>query len=159
MMPLRCALAGALFFGFLGSGKAQVPAPAAPQASCDQLESLGGEVKKRFEIAQATVSKRKPVSEQCRALTQFSDVESKFVKFISQQGVWCGVPSQQIETLKANHAHTLTYQKQACAAAAQAARRPEGPSLSRALNDPIPDVNTTSTGGGTLDSLAGNPLR
>jgi hypothetical protein len=159
-MLLRCTFAGvALFLVNFADAQAQNATLSAQQSSCrDQVIALRNERDKRFTSAERALKRKASATELCPLLTRFADAEGKMLKYVEQQGVWCGIPPQAVDGLKASHLETQKIRKEACAAAAEAARRPRGPSLSDALNAPVPDASTTSTGRGTLDSLTGNPL-
>jgi hypothetical protein len=155
-MLLRRALP--LAIGLLVAGVAPALAQMAPPSSCAQLLSLKQDLEKRFLTAKSAVDRKAPAAEACRAFTQFSDTQAKFIKEAEEQGAWCGFPTDQLPQMKAGHAQSLDARKQACAAAAAGPPRPAAPSLSDALGTPVPNANTTRTGRGTFDTLSGNPL-
>jgi hypothetical protein len=95
----------------------------------------------------------------CGALKNFVLAEEKVVKFVSANGVWCGVPPEAVKQMKANHSKSIKLRDQVCNNARPAAAAAAAPSLSDALGTSrIPDASTTRTGRGTLDTLTGNPL-
>ncbi len=90
----------------------------------------------------------------CSLMTRFSVAEEAVVKFLIANKTWCGVPDVAIKQAKLGHEQTLKFRKAACAEAP----KPAQPTLSDALTQPVDTGGNTSTGGGTLDSLSGNPL-
>lgn len=154
------ALAVALLLTGLAEASAQQAAPPAQMPPClQQFVPLRQDVEKRMATTQAAINRKAPATELCRLFTQFTEAETKMIKYVEDAGLWCGFPPDALPGMKANHAKALDYRKQACnAAAAGAQQRPAAPSLSDALGAPIPDASTTRTGRGTLDSLTGNPI-
>ena len=159
---LAPALLVALMAGISHAQFANPAAPAAPANSCaTQINSLGEERMKRLTAAKAAMERKAPPPELCKLFGQFTEAEAKFLKYVEEQGVWCGFPADLLTNIKAGHAQALSARKQACAVAAnmqQQQQAPAAPRLSDALGAPIPSAETTRTGRGTLDSLGGNPL-
>jgi hypothetical protein len=161
-MPLCRALPFALVL--FAAGVAEIQAQGAPAQGqmppCIQnFMPLRQDVEKRFAAAQKAVDRRASATELCGMFTQISEAETKMIKYVEDQGMWCGFPPDALPGMKASHTRTLGYRKQACdAAAAGVPARPPGPSLSDALGSPVPDASTTKTGRGTFDTLTGNPL-
>ncbi|MEX0752468.1 MAG: hypothetical protein WD073_06030 [Xanthobacteraceae bacterium] len=150
----------ALLLAGLAQTHAQNDSSGELQASCqDKFVELRTQAEKRFGTVKSAISRKAPAVEQCRLIKSFTEAESKMIKYIEEQGIWCGFPAEALAALKANQVQSQEYRKQACAAAAQPRpTRPAGPTLSDALTPPVSDENTTRTGRGTLDSLGGNPL-
>jgi len=123
----------------------------------DEFMPLREAADKRFEAVQAGVAKHGSAAELCTLLTRFSQSETALIKFVQQNAARCQFPPIMLENIKANNPRTEEYRKQACTAAARPARSAE-PTLSDALSPPAVGKNNTKTGGGTLDSLFGNPL-
>ena len=160
-MLFRCALlaTSALLLSGIFEVRAQAGAPAAQPPPCvAQFLPLRQEAEKRFNLVKSAIQRKAPAAELCRLFTHFAESETKMIKYAEEQGVWCDFPPEVLRGLKVNQTKSQEYRKQACTAAAQAPRRPAGPSLSDALSPPVPDANTTRTGRGTFDSLSGNPL-
>lgn len=124
----------------------------------DQFMPLRQEVDKRFEAAKAGIDRHGSAAEMCNLLTKFTQAETALLKFIQQNSATCPFPPNLLENIKASNAKSEGYRKQACTAAAAPQRRPAEPTLSDALTPPALNKDTTRTGGGTLDSLGGNPL-
>ena len=65
-----------------------------------------------------------------------------------------------MQQVKGNHGKTLGFKKMACATApAGGGGAPAAPSLSEALGTSKLPVSESTTRGGTLDTLSGNPIR
>lgn len=144
-------LVAALFLAGFAEAQAQ-------QAGCvEQFLPLRQEVEKRFIAAKGGIDRKAPAADLCRLFTQFTEAESKMIKYAEENGPWCGFPPDTVSIMKTNQLKSTDFRKRACAAARSPAR-PAGPSLSDALVAPVPDANTTKTGRGTFDSLTGNPL-
>jgi hypothetical protein len=152
-------LAAALSLAGLAEARAQQAAPPAQQMSpcVEQFLPLRGEVEKRFLAAKGGIDRKAPAVELCRLFTQFTEAESKMIKYAEENGAWCGFPPEVLSNMKSNQLKSTDFRKRACTAA-QSPARPAGPSLSDALVGPVPDANTTKTGRGIFDSLTGNPL-
>jgi hypothetical protein len=123
----------------------------------DEFMPLREAADKRFQAVQTGVAKHGSAAELCTLLTRFSQSEAAVIKFVQQNAAKCQFPPVMLENVKANSPRTEEYRKQACTAAARPARSAE-PTLSDALSPPAVGKNNTKTGGGTLDSLFGNPL-
>jgi hypothetical protein len=134
------------------------PAPAV-NACVTQMNSLGQEREKRLLAAKSAMERKAHPAELCKIFGQFVEAEGKLLKYAEEQGVWCGVPPNIVEGLKAAHPQSITARKQACAVAANLQQQqPAAPSLSDALGSPVTSGTNTRTGRGTLDTLNGNPL-
>ena len=135
-----------------GTASAQAQPP-----KCGDFMRLRTEAQqKAAAIREATQHKaeRKKV---CELVIRFSSAEESVIKFLVANKTWCGVPDMAITQAKSAHESTLKFQKLACAEAPAA--QPRQPSLSDAIGQPSVDTGAnTHTGGGTLDSLGGNPL-
>lgn len=135
-------------------------APSVRQAPpcVQQFIALREEVDKRFQVTKAALEKRAPAPELCRLLTRFTEAELKMIKFSEENGAWCNMPPNAVETMRASHGKSMEYRKQACTAAAAPRPRPSEPGLSDLLSPPATSKDNTRTGRGTLDSLSGNPI-
>lgn len=111
-------------------------------------------------IKAATERGKPPAQEACRLLSNFYAAEAKMLKYMETNSFMCGIPPQAITQVKANHAQLAKVRKGACdAAKGGGGGAPPPPSLSDALGTTrVPDASTTRTGGGTFDTLTGNPL-
>jgi hypothetical protein len=139
------------------------PGQSRPQAPPCMAEfaPLRTETEKRAAAIKAAGARHAPPPELCQLFTRFIEAEAKVVKFMEKNAGTCGIPAQVVTTSKANHGKAAETKDRICAAGtgeANEARR--GPGLGEALGmRAIPSPDTTTTGGGTLDSLSGNPLK
>lgn len=122
---------------------------------------LREEMEKHFLAAKAALN-RKPAdaADVCAKLSKLSPAQISLVKFVQQNNdpSTCPFPAGFADRIKADNVHVEDIRKQACAAASRPPR-PAGPTLSDALSPPPPTKDNTKTGGGTLDSLFGNPIK
>jgi hypothetical protein len=143
------------------------PGQSRPQAPPCMAEfaPLRTETEKRAAAIKAAAAKHAPPKEVCQLFVHFIEAEAKVVKFMEKNASSCGIPPQIVTSSKANHVRAAETKEKVCAAAAGAGGgggndAPRGPGLGEALGmRAIPTPDTTSTGGGTLDSLSGNPLK
>jgi hypothetical protein len=139
--------------------------PAQGQASSGQASSCEQEFgklrdateKRGLAIRQASEHKVSP-QEACGLFNAFTAAEEKMLKYAVDNGVWCGIPPQIIDTIKKGHTKSTEMRTRICRTAATPLRS-AGPTLSDALGGSIPDANNIKTGRGTFDTLTGSPLR
>jgi hypothetical protein len=120
--------------------------------------TLRNDVQKKGEAIKASEHK---VTAQvaCKLLDSYSVAEEKMLTYAEKNSVWCGIPSQLVANIKKSHVQTVAVRTRVCRIAAAGPPRPAGPSLSDALDGPIPDASNIKTGqGGTFDTLTGTPL-
>ena len=113
--------------------------------------------KKAAAIRAASERKAQP-KEVCQLFNVFVASQAKMLKYTNENNVWCGIPAQVAESLKQGLAKTTEIRTNVCRAAAAPPPQQQGPSLSDALSNPVPDSNNIKTGRGTFDTLTGNPL-
>jgi hypothetical protein len=113
--------------------------------------------KKAIAIRNASARKATP-KEACGLFNTYSAAEEKMLKYATDNTVWCGIPQEVVNQIKASHVRTAELRTRICNAAAQAQIAPRGPSLSDALGSPVPDSNNIKTGRGTFDTLSGSAL-
>jgi hypothetical protein len=121
-------------------------------------------VEKDGAAVKALADRKAPREQVCVQIKKFAASEAKYVKFLSDNQSWCGVPPEAVKQIKAAHAHTLQLRTQVCATGGpmqgRAAGPPPGPGLSEALGTaqtftpPSP-----KTARGTYDTLTGNPFQ
>lgn len=143
-----------------GAGGQQPMQQQAPPPCFEKFVPLREELAKRGSAVQAAFSRKPPnPAEACTALTKLNQVQLNILKFFQQNSnpTTCPIPPDQAESLKAENLRVQEVRKNACAAAAGPPRGAE-PTLSDALTPPPVTKETTKTGGGTLDSLFGNPI-
>lgn len=156
ILPLALVLAAMTLSG----AKAQGAPPQGQQPPCmAEFLPLREDAQKKAALIKAASDQKAGQPAVCGALKNFVLAEEKVVKFVSANGVWCGVPPEAVKQMKANHSKSIKLRDQVCNNARPAAAAAAAPSLSDALGTSrIPDASTTRTGRGTLDTLTGNPL-
>jgi hypothetical protein len=146
--------------GFGGQPQAQ-PQPQQPPAACQQLMTLRDDTQKHGLAIQKANERKASVQDACRMFKTFLASEAKFIKGIEEHSRTCGIPPDVLKQVKESHAKAGQIGKDVCDAAAQAANRPAGPSLSDALGTTptMPDGSGKKERGGTFDTLSGNVLQ
>lgn len=143
----------------------QRPGPPGQPPCMNDFVPLRAEAEKRAGAIKAAAARKAERSEICSLITQFSEAEGKFAKYIETNQSWCGIPPQVVVQIKANHAKTMKTRTQVCSNSgpmgAQGPNIPPGPGLSDTLgtNRAPSASNTTSGKGGTFDTLSGNPIK
>jgi hypothetical protein len=169
-MALHRAIASAAFAGVIvalgGPASAQAPQPSAgfSQGGAQQAPPcfneflpLRNEAEKRAGAIQAGVKRKVERPVLCKLFTQFVEAEAKYVKFMTENSTWCGIPKEAVAQVKAGHVRSVKTKNQVCSAAAAPA--PRGPSLSDAMGTSrVPDPNNT-TGSGTFGTLSGSAIK
>jgi hypothetical protein len=122
-----------------------------------EFGKLRDEAQKRANAIRAASERKATPQEACALFNAFSAVETKMIKFATDNAVSCSIPPEVLTNIKKGHARTTDIRTKVCQVAA-APPRPAGPSLSDALSAPITDSNNIKTGGGTFDTLTGTPL-
>jgi len=96
--------------------------------------------------------------EACKLFGVFIAAEAKLIKYVEDNGTWCGIPPQVLTQLKDGHVKAGALRTRICEIAARGPVR-AAPSLSDALGtSQVPSASNTKTGRGTYDSLTGSPL-
>jgi hypothetical protein len=145
----------------LAAGEASAQVAASGRPCQDEFMELQKEREQRG-LALKQAQGRKPErAEFCGLIKTYSAVESKVVKFMETNNVWCGIPPQAVEQIKTVHAGTQKALKTVCSGGPGpgSGGPPPPPSLSDVLGTSrVPDSTSTRPGRGTLDTLTGNPL-
>lgn len=127
----------------------------------EQFVKLRKEVEKRGGAIQtAGQRKQKPSpKEACGLFNAFTSAEATMIKYATTNAASCGIPAQIIDSMKQAHVRSEDIRTRVCQVAANGPpRAAPAPSLSDALNGPVPDSANIKTGRGTFDTLTGNPL-
>lgn len=136
------------------------PWSAGPRRDCGaEFTPLRQDAEKRAGMIKAAAAK-KSQPELCNAFKNFAAAEAKMVKYVVDNGASCGIPADAAKNMKANHTKTVGIRDKVCSSNAAAAA-PRAPSLSDALGTSarVPDAsNTQKQGGGTFNTLTGNPI-
>lgn len=141
------------------------PPPGGPPPCMNDFMPLRQEAEKRAGAIKAAAARKASREEICQLITKFSEAEGKFAKFAEKNASWCGIPPQAVTQIKANHAKTVQTRTQVCSGGgplgAQGSQIPPGPGLADAIgtNRSPNATNTTTKGGGTFDTLSGNPIK
>ena len=149
LVPLYALAAHAQF----QSAPAQQQAPACAQ----EFFKLRDDAEKKATAIRTAGERKAPPKEVCQLFTSFVASQTKLLKYTNDNNVWCGIPAQVVESLKQGIAKTSEIRNKVCQAAA-APPQQQGPSLSDALSNPVPNSDNIKTGRGTFDTLTGNPL-
>lgn len=155
----RAALVMCLIPLCAGAANAQFQsAPPQQDSPCIQeFFKLRDDAEKKAAAIKAAGERKAQPKEVCQLFTVFVAAQTKMLKYTSDNNVWCGIPAQVAESLKQGIAKTSEIRNNVCRAAAAPVQQ-QGPSLSDALSNPVPDSNNIKTGRGTFDTLTGNPL-
>ena len=129
----------------------------AEPACLKEFVKLREAAQKRANAIQAAGKHKPSAKEACGLFNAFSAAEAKMIKFVIANRTACNVPPEVIDGMKKQHAQTTKIRGNVCRAAS-APRGPAPPSLSDALSAPIADPDNIKSGGGTFDTLGGNPL-
>jgi hypothetical protein len=160
-MNLRRALTAACFLPLCSAtAVAQFGPPPAQQQEpkcVQEFVKLRGEVEKRGEAIKAANERKASAHEACSLFNAFLTAQNKMLKYAVDNGVWCGIPPNITTDIKTAITKVSEIRTRVCQAAAAPAR-PQGPSLSDALSNPVPNSNNIKTGRGTFDTLTGSPL-
>ena len=118
---------------------------------------LRDDAEKKALAIKAANDRKAPPKEACALFTALAASQTKMLKFVNENGQWCGIPPNIAEQIKQGSAKVTEIRTRVCQVAA-APQRQQGPSLSDALDAPVPDSNNIKTGRGTFDTLTGSPL-
>ena len=155
MIPLCAGAASAQF--------QPAPAQAPPQQQqqvppcVQEFFKLRDDTEKKGMAIKAANERKATPREACQLFGAFVAAQSKMLKYASDNTVWCGIPAQVVDNLKQSIAKMSEVRTRVCQAAASPVQQ-QGPSLSDALSNPVPDSNNIKTGRGTFDTLTGSPL-
>jgi hypothetical protein len=129
-----------------------------PPPCIKQFLVLRADAETKAKALQAASKRQATPQEACGLFNAFVRAEEKVVKYAGDNTVWCGIPPNIVQQMKANHAKARTARTRVCQAAAQPVR-PAGPTLGEALGTtPVPDASNTKRGHGIFDTLTGSPL-
>ncbi|WP_025033789.1 hypothetical protein [Bradyrhizobium sp. DOA9] len=146
-----------------GAFSAAPPTQAGPGEDCMKaFMPLREEAEKRGKLIKAASDRHAPPDEACKLIRNFSQAETKMIKYIEANAAKCGIPAQVGDQMKAGHKNTEAMATKVCNVATQMQnqpRGPAGPSLSEVLGSgSAPEANAGKKGGSTFDTLNGNVL-
>jgi hypothetical protein len=155
-MTLRLRLLPAIAFAVVAiPAYAQMGAPGGKPPCYDDFMPLREEAQKRANLISQAGKRKAPPNEICQLFTRFAEAETKVIKFVEENGTWCGIPPEALKQMKESQGKGDEVRKKVCAAAANPA--PRGPTLGDALGTTrVPDVGKARTGTGTFDTLTGS---
>jgi len=121
---------------------------------------LREEAEKRGKMIKAASERKAAPDEACKLIGNYSQAETKMIKYVEANSAKCGIPPQIGDQLRAAHKNTEAMQQKVCAVAAQRPTGPAGPSLSEVLGSSaaLPEASPVKKGGSTFDTMNGNVL-
>jgi hypothetical protein len=154
---------GAAPVGGAGAFSAAPPTQGGPGEDCMKaFIPLREEAEKRGKLIKAASDRHAPPDEACKLIRNFSQAETKMIKYIETNAAKCGIPPQVGSQMKDGHKNTEAMATKVCNVATQMQQqqaRPAGPSLSEVLGSgSAPEANAGKKGGSTFDTLNGNVL-
>jgi len=154
---------GAAPVGGAGAFSAAPPTQGGPGEDCMKaFIPLREEAEKRGKLIKAASDRHAPPDEACKLIRNFSQAETKMIKYIDTHAAKCGIPPQVGDQMKNGHKNTEAMATKVCNVALQMQnqpRGPAGPSLSEVLGSgSAPEANAGKKGGSTFDTLNGNVL-
>jgi hypothetical protein len=133
------------------------PQQQAMPACVKDFMPLRSEAEKRAEVLKAGIEKKADRAKLCGLFRNFSEAEEKVVKYAVANQKNCNIPTNAVDSMKKNHAKTAQVRDKVCAP--EPVAKPAGPNLGEAIGTTsLPTPDSTRTGGGTFDTLTGNPL-
>ena len=146
-----------------GAFSAAPPTQGGPGEDCMKaFMPLREEAEKRGKLIQAAGARHAPPDEACKLIRNFSQSETKMIKFIEAHAAKCGIPPNVGAQMKDGHKNTEAMATKVCNVAQQMQnqpRGPAGPSLSEVVGSgSTPEANAGKKGGSTFDTLNGNVL-
>src|SRR5262249_55810124 len=100
------------------------PAPSGANASrpggppngvqCNDFNAISAEAQKRGSAVGDAVKAHAEHKQVCALMTTFVAAETKVVKFLEDNKLFCGIPDQVITNAKANHEKSLKFRTVAC---------------------------------------------
>lgn len=154
---------GAAPIGGAGAFSAAPPTQGGPGEDCMKaFMPLREEAEKRGKLIKAASDRHAPPDEACKLIRNFSQAETKMIKYIEVHAAKCGIPANVGAQMKDGHKNTEAMATKVCNVAQQMQnqpRGPAGPSLSEVVGSgSAPEANAGKKGGSTFDTLNGNVL-
>lgn len=154
---------GAAPIGGAGAFSAAPPTQSGPGEDCMKaFMPLREEAEKRGKLIKAASDRHAPPDEACKLIRNFSQAETKMIKYIEVHAAKCGIPPNVGAQMKDGHKNTEAMATKVCNVAQQMQnqpRGPAGPSLSEVVGSgSAPEANAGKKGGSTFDTLNGNVL-
>src|SRR3954453_21791793 len=153
---------GAAPVGGAGAFSAAPPTQGPGEDCMKPFIPLREEAEKRGKLIKAASDRHAPPDEACKLIRNFSQAETKMIKYIEANAAKCGIPPQVGAQMKDGHKNTEAMTAKVCNVAQQMQnqpRGPAGPSLSEVLGSgSAPEANAGKKRGSTFDTLNGNVL-
>jgi hypothetical protein len=154
---------GAAPIGGAGAFSAAPPTQSGPGEDCMKtFMPLREEAEKRGKLIQAAGARHAPPDEACKLIRNFSQAETKMIKYVEAHAAKCGIPPSVGTQMKDSHKNTEAMTTKVCSVAQQMQNQPRGaagPSLSEVIGSgSAPEANAGKKGGSTFDTLNGNVL-
>jgi hypothetical protein len=154
---------GAAPIGGAGAFSAAPPTQGGPGEDCMKaFMPLREDAEKRGKLIKAASDRHAPPDEACKLIRNFSQAETKMIKYIEAHAAKCGIPPNVGAQMKDGHKNTEAMATKVCNVAQQMQsqpRGPTGPSLSEVVGSgSAPEANAGKKGGSTFDTLNGNVL-
>ena len=153
---------GAAPIGGAGAFSAAPPTQGPGEDCMKGFVPLREEAEKRGKLIKAASDRHAMPDEACKLIRNFSQDETKMIKYIEANAAKCGIPPQVGAQMKDGHKNTEAMTTKVCNVAQQMQnqpRGPAGPSLSEVLGSgSAPEANAGKKGGSTFDTLNGNVL-
>jgi hypothetical protein len=154
---------GAAPIGGAGAFSAAPPTQGGPGEDCMKaFMPLREDAEKRGKLIKAASDRHAPPDEACKLIRNFSQAETKMIKYIEAHAAKCGIPPNVGAQMKDGHKNTEAMATKVCSVAQQMQnqpRGPAGPSLSEVVGSgSAPEANAGKKGGSTFDTLNGNVL-
>jgi hypothetical protein len=146
-----------------GAFSAAPPTQGGPGEDCMKaFVPLREEAEKRGKLIKAASDRHAAPDEACKLIRNFSQAETKMLKYIETNSAKCGIPPQVGAQMRDGHKNTEAMATKVCNVAQQMQNQPRaaaGPSLSEVLGSgSAPEANAGKKGGSTFDTLNGNVL-
>jgi hypothetical protein len=126
-----------------------------------EFTKLRGNVEQAGKVAKVINDRKGTREEFCKAITNLSGAQAKWVKYTTDHAKNCGIPPDVVSQLKAGATHLAKLKTNVCNGGGATAGAPPAPSLSEALGTatmPTTD-DAPRRRGGTLDTLTGATIR
>jgi hypothetical protein len=91
-------------------------APQVAKPPCwDDFMPLREEAQKRATAISVAGKRKAPPNEVCQLFNRFAEAETKVIKFVEENGTWCGIPPDALKQMKESQAKGDAMRKNVCA--------------------------------------------
>jgi hypothetical protein len=88
--------------------------PTAAQVCQYDLASIRQELEKQAKAATTGSETKATREEKCKLVTAYANAEANWIKYVDDNMVTCGIPTQAVEQLRSAHTRTLDTAKKLC---------------------------------------------